>query len=186
MSDNSADIGKLIYYTAKSNIRNDALLENVLHCKFEPTAKEEQEKFEELLRIVNGDKIKPEIIKNIYEALGEKIEASEDADSAVTLDAAALRDIFEESGIRDLGGFEDAFNQAAEKGFEFKAASLTAGGSVKINSGVVDISLSLEDLGAVKQVINAKGRKCLQIELNEDAEINGMVLETERDESKNT
>lgn len=179
--DNGADINKLMYYTSKADVRNESLLENVLHCACEPTAKEEKEIFEEILRTVNGTKIKPEIIKNIYEAVNEKIEAAEDEGESITLDSDELKDIFTECGVKNLDAFEDAYQHAADKGFEFKASSLVSGNarSVKIKSGVADISVSLGDLGAVKQVINSKGRKCLQIELGEDAEINGMVLETE-------
>jgi hypothetical protein len=181
LSDNCSDINKLIYYTAKPNVLNEALLANVLYCTSEPTAKEEREKFEEIIRLVNGEKINTEIIKNIYDAVNEKLEAYDDASEPVTLDAAELRDIFEESGMKDLSGFEDAFSHTAEQGFEFKAASLVSGisRSLKISSGIADILVSLESLGSVKQVINAKGRKCLQIELDEDAEFNGMALETE-------
>ncbi|SHI09645.1 protein of unknown function [Sporobacter termitidis DSM 10068] len=179
-NDNCADINKLLYYTAKANVRNEALLENVLHCRYEPTAREEQEKFGEILRLVNGEKIKPELLKNIYEAVSEKIEAYADDGEQVTLDASELKDILEESGVADLEGFESAFNQAADEGFEFKAASLVSGAAqMKINTGVGDIAVNLADLGSVRQVINARGRKCLQIELSDDAELNGMVLETE-------
>jgi hypothetical protein len=179
--DNCSDINKVVYYSSKPNTRNEALLANVLCCKTAPTAKEEQERFEEILRLVNGEKIKPDIIKNIYDAIGEILEANGDSGEVVTLAADELRDIFEESGIKDLSGFDDAFNHAAEEGYAFKALSLIPGGSrsVKISSGVTDISVNLENLGAVKQVVNAKGRKCLQIELSEDAEINGIALETE-------
>lgn len=178
-----SDINKLIYYTSKANHRNETLLTEVLHCKYEPTAKEEQEKFEEILRLVNGEKIRPDIVKSIYESINEKVEAYADTDEAVMLNAAELRDIFEECGVENLDGFDDAFIHAAEYGFEFKAASLAAGvaGSVKISSGVANISVSLADLGAVKQVINAKGRKCLQIELGDDAQIGVMTLATETD-----
>lgn len=179
--DGYSDINKVLYYTSKANARNEALVENVLCCKPEPTAKEEQEKFEEIIRLVNGVKIKPDIMKNIYEAINEKIESCEDTDDAVILDAEDIRGIFEESGVKDLSGFDDAFTHAAEKDFVFKAASLVPSGSrsIRISSGITDISINLEDLGAIKQVINAKGRKCLQIELGEDAEIKGMTLETE-------
>jgi hypothetical protein len=180
-SDNCADINKIVYYTGKPNTRNELFLENVLCCKPEPTVKEEQEKFEELIRLVNGEKIKPEIMKNIYDAIGELIEANEDPDETITLDSVELKDIFESSGISNLDGFDDAFRQTADEYFVFKAASLVPGGSrsIKITSGVTDISVNTEDLGAIRQVINAKGRKCLQIELEDDAEINGIALETE-------
>jgi uncharacterized protein YlzI (FlbEa/FlbD family) len=176
-----ADLNKLLYYTARANIRNEALLTDVLRCTFEPTAREEQEKFGEILRLVNGEKIKPGIVKNIYEAVNEKIEAYKDSDESVTLDAAELRDIFEESGVGNLAGFEDAFRQAADEGFAFRAESLVSGGTknIKIRSGRAEITVDLESLGSVKQVINARGRKCLQIELGDDAELNGMALETE-------
>ena len=183
IGDFGSDVNKLLYYTAKANVRNEVLLENVLNCRYELTAKEEKERFEEILRRVSGEKIKPEIMKNVYDAVSEKLEAYQDDDEVVTLDAGEIRDIFDESGVSNLDGFEDAFNQAAEKGFTFKASSL-AGGSVrslKITSGVADINVSLEDLSAVRQVINARGRKCLEIELGDDAEINGITLETEKE-----
>ncbi len=183
IGDFGSDVNKLLYYTAKANVRNEDLLENILNCRYELTAKEEKERFEEILRRVSGEKIKPEIMKNVYDAVSEKLEAYQDDDEVVTLDAAEIRDIFDESGVSNLDGFEDAFNQAAEKGFTFKASSL-AGGSVrslKITSGVADINVSLEDLSAVRQVINARGRKCLEIELGDDAEINGITLETEKE-----
>jgi hypothetical protein len=181
MGDGFPDVNKLIYYTSKANLRNEALLENVLHCKYEPTAKEEKDKFEELLRLVNGTKIKPEILKNIYEAVGEKIEAEGESGEDVTLGAREIRDIFEESGIKDLSGFEDAFLQAADESFSFKALSLVSGSTkaIKISSGVAEVTVDMANLGAVKQVINARGRKCLQIELGEDAELGGLALETE-------
>ncbi len=178
-----SDINKIIYYTYKANSRNDALLENILYCRSEPTAKDEREKFEEIIRLVNGDTVRPDVFKNVYDAVAERLEACDEFSDPLTLSADEILDIFQESGIKNLDSFEEAYQQAAEKDFEFRAASLIPGssGTVKISSGVADISLNLENLGAVKQVINAKGRKCLQIELSEDAEINGIALETEHD-----
>jgi hypothetical protein len=184
IGDFGADVNKIHYYTAKANVRNDLLLENVLHCRYEPTAREEKEKFDELLRLASGEKIKPEILKNIYDAVNELIEATQDEDEIVTLDAGQLRDIFEESGMGDLDGFDEAFEQVidgADKNYEFKAASLVSGvaRAIRISSSIADIDVRLENLGAVRQVINERGRKCLQIELGENAEINGIALETE-------
>jgi hypothetical protein len=181
IGDFGSDVNKLLYYTAKANIRNEELLANVLHCRPDLTARDERERFDTLLRLVSGGKIRPEIVKNISGAVAEKLEAYKDDGETVTLDAAELRDIFEESGIRELGGFEDAFQQAAEEGFAFRAESLVGGSarSVRISTGVSDLSVELENLVSVRQVINARGRKCLEIELGDDAEINGIPLETE-------
>ena len=181
IGDFGSDINKLLYYTAKANVRNEVLLENVLNCRYELTAKEEKERFEEILRRVNGDKVTPEILKNVYDAVNEKLEAYGDDEETITLEAAEIRDIFEESGISDLSSFDGIFEQAAEKGYKFNAANLSSSTrSLQINSGVSDISINLEDLSAVRQVINARGRKCLEIELADDAEINGIPLETEK------
>ena len=180
IGDFGSDVNKLLYYTAKANVRNEALLENVLNCRYDLTAKEERERFEGLLRIVTGGKIKPEILKRINEAIGEKLEADNDGGETVTLSAAEIKNIFEESGLSDLGGFDEIYEQAAEKGYEFNAANLVGGiRSVQINTGVSDIGVSMEALVSVRQVINARGRKCLEIELDSDAEINGIALETE-------
>lgn len=181
IGDFGSDVNKLLYYTAKANVRNEPLLAEVLNCRLELTAQDEKERFEELLRLVTGGKIKPEVLKNINNAVTEKLEAEQEDVETVTLDAAEIRDIFEESGIGNLEGFEDAFNQAAEEGYVFKAASLVGGSTraVRISTGISDISVGLEDLICVRQVINARGRKCLEIELSDDAEINGIALETE-------
>jgi hypothetical protein len=182
IGDFGSDVNKILYYTSKANVRNEDLLENVLFCRCELTAGEEKERFEELLRRVSGDRIKPEILKNVYDAVRERLEGGEDGDEPVALGASELRDIFEESGLRELGGFEDAYEQTAEKGYVFKAASLVGDGgapSLRLSSGVADIHLNLEDLRCVRQVINARGRKCLEIELGDDAAINGIPLETE-------
>ncbi len=181
IGDFGPDANKLLYYTAKANVRNEALLANVLNCRLDLTAREERERFDTLLRLVSGGKIKPEVLKNISSAVSEKLEADQEDGETVTLDAAELRDIFEESGIQDLSGFEDAFHQAAEEGYLFRAESLVGGStrSVRISTGVSDINVELENLVCVRQVINARGRKCLEIELGGDAEINGIPLETE-------
>jgi hypothetical protein len=181
IGDFGSDVNKLLYYTAKPNVRNEALLENVLNCRFEPTAKEERERFSELLRLVSGSKIKPEVLKNITGAINEKLEAYKDDAETVTLDASEIREIFEESGVRDLSGFEDAFRQAAEEGYLFNAESIAGDSarSVRISTGVSEFSVGVDDLVSIRQVINARGRKCLEIELSEDAEINGIALETE-------
>lgn len=181
LGDGASDVNKLLYYTAKANFRNDGLLETVLRCVTEPTVKEEQEKFGEILRLVSGQKVRPEIVKNIFDAVSEKIEAYSDSEDEVTLAADELRDIFQESGIEDVSSFDEAYSATAEEGYEFKAASLVSGAAnaVKIISGVAEVTVDRANLGAVRQVINARGRKCLQIELAEDAELNGIALETE-------
>ena len=99
-SDNYADVNKVVYYTSKANLRNEALLSDVLCCGFEPTAKEEQEKFEEIIREVNGEKIKPQIIRDIYSVINERLEAQEETGSPVRL------------GVHELGTF---FPNAASK-----------------------------------------------------------------------
>lgn len=178
---NCADVNKIIYYTSKSNLRNESLLSNVLNCKYELTAKEEQEMFEDIIRDVNGDTIKPEVIRDIYTVINERIEAQEESDTPVTLNSYEIRDIFQECGVNNLDKFEETFKQKTEEGFEFKAASVVPGSSktIKISAGTAEISIAPDDLGVVRQVINSRGRKCLQIELSEDAAIGGFTLETE-------
>ncbi len=180
-SDNYADVNKVVYYTSKANLRNEALLSDVLCCGFEPTAKEEQEKFEEIIREVNGEKIKPQIIRDIYSVINERLEAQEETGSPVRLGVHELRDIFSECGLQNLDKLEETFNRKAEEGFEFRAASIVPSGakSIKITAGAADISIAPEELGTVRQVIDSRGRKCLQIELGEDAVIGGFTLETE-------
>lgn len=180
-SDNCADVNNVIYYTSKANLRNEALLSDVLRCGFEPTAKEEQEKFEELIREVNGEKIKPLIIRDIYAVINEKLETQEETDIPVKLGVHELRDIFSECGVQNLEKLEETFCRKAEDGFEFRADSVVPSGtkSIKITAGAADISIDPQELGTVRQVIDSRGRKCLQIELGEDAAIGGFILETE-------
>jgi hypothetical protein len=181
IGDFGSDISKLLYYTGAANVRNEALLEHVLNCRYDLTAKEERERFEELLRQVTGGKIRPEVFKNINGALNEKLGAESDSGETVTLSATEIKQIFEESGLKDLEGFDDAYEQSAEHGYIYSAANLIGGTrTVRITTGVSELDISLENLVSVRQVINARGRKCLEIELDDDAVINGISLETER------
>jgi len=48
--------------------------------------------------------------------------------------------------------------------------------SVKIKSAFADISITPADLNTVKQVRDEKGNRCLLIEIDEGASINGLFL----------
>lgn len=64
------------------------------------------------------------------------------------------------------------------EGYELKASSIVPKyktKSIKINTKVANISISPQDLEFVRQV-NYKGKRCIMIEIEEDAEIDGFKM----------
>ncbi|MNI25161.1 hypothetical protein D3C73_788000 [compost metagenome] len=77
---------------------------------------------------------------------------------------------------------ERAFQTVVDnKNYELKASSVIPkfnSKSIKIDTKIATISVSPQDLKYVKQV-NYQGKRCILIEIDEDAVIEGFTLSTE-------
>ncbi|MNW63587.1 hypothetical protein D3C74_418080 [compost metagenome] len=100
------------------------------------------------------------------------------------LDYKDVERLLTASGVEELTTekVERAFETIVDnKNYELKASSVMpkyTSKSIKIDTKVATISISPQDLKYVRQV-NYQGRRCIMIEVDEDAVIEGFTLATE-------
>ncbi|KAA8674362.1 DUF4317 domain-containing protein [Clostridium sp. HV4-5-A1G] len=176
------DVNKIIYYSSKTKQVNGTFVEKVLECTVKPTAVEEKESFKSILGTVTGGRIKPDIMKDVYERINEKLDGGDREEEAV-LDVNEVTRVLKESGLKHIQSVKSAFQEVCGGDHEFKARNVIPdfkSKSVKIENENTSIIIRPQDLGSVKQVIDKRGKKCLLIELKEDMVIDGLNLETEK------
>jgi hypothetical protein len=180
------DVNKVIYYSSKAKQINSTFVEEVLGCSVKPTAIEEKESFNAILKTVVGDSIKPDTMQEIYERINEKLETVEndedEEEEEPTVNMKEIENVLKESGIENTESVKSAFEEICGNDYEFKVKNILPdfkSKSIKIENESTNLTITPRDLSSIKQIIDKRGRKCLLIELNEDVEINGFKLETE-------
>lgn len=176
------DVNKVVYYSSKAKQMNTVFVEDILDCSIKPTGIEEKESFNTILNTVVGDKIKPETMQEIYERINEKLEYQEEEEEEPVVDMKEIKNVLEESGIKETERVESAFEQVCGGNYEFKIKNIVPdfnSRSIKIENETTNITITPKELSSIRQVRDKNGRKCLLIELTEDVQINGFKLETE-------
>ncbi|MBP2033627.1 hypothetical protein J2Z42_002331 [Clostridium algifaecis] len=175
------DVNKVIYYSHKSKELNQSFVEGVLDCRLKPTAIEEKHSFNTIVQTAVENKIKPQVMQQIYENINEKLESAED-DEEPKINMKEVSNILEESGVEDKELIKNAFEEVCGGDYEFKVKNIVPdfeSRSVKIENDNINITITPGNLSAVKQIRDKQGRKCLLIVLNEDVTIDGLNVETE-------
>lgn len=175
------DVNKLIYYSHKSKQMNSAFVEGVLECGVKPTSEEEKENFNAIIQTAVENKIKPQVMQEIYENMNEKLEKSEDKEEP-KINMNEISNILEQSGIENRELVKNAFEEICGGDYEFKVKNVVPdfeSKSIKIENDNINITITPGNLNSVKQIRDKEGRKCLLIILNEDVTINGLNIQTE-------
>jgi hypothetical protein len=120
----------------------------------------------------------------VYEEIHQVIETNEDKEEPPKLDYKDVERVLTVSGIENVttDKVERAFQTIVDdRNYEMKASSVMpkfTSKSIKIDTKVASISVSPQDLKYVRQV-NYQGKRCILIEIDEDAVIEGFTLSTE-------
>lgn len=181
LTDGYSDVNKILYYASKPKELSVAFIENVLNCGFKFTAEDEKNCFGDILKSVIGDKIKPELMQDIYVNIHELSEQVEEGESPI-LGIEDVKNILNNCGAEILCDIETAFEETCGSKYDFKINNIVPefnSKSIKITSEIANITLTPKDLNSIKQVKNKEGRRCLLIEIDEDIIIEGFKLETE-------
>ncbi|MCJ7690860.1 MAG: DUF4317 domain-containing protein [Clostridiaceae bacterium] len=176
-----SDINKILYYASKPKELNIPFIENVLNCGFKFTAEDEKNCFSDILKSVIGDKIKPELMQDIYANIYELAQQSDEGETPI-LGIMDVKNILNNCGAEVLSDIEIAFEETCGTKYDFKINNVLPdfnSKSLKITCETANVTLTPKDLNSVKQVKNKDGRRCLLIEIDEDIIIDGFKLETE-------
>lgn len=180
-NDDSADVNHIIYSAGKANQPDHHFIETVLTCEEITTAQVDKHNFEKILRQVIGNKVEASTISAVYEKINGVM--ADDEGNATMLDVTDVENILQASGIENVKDVALAFQEVLDdEKRELKASSLIpnyTSKSIKINTKIADVSISPKELRNLRQITH-KGKKCLLIEIEEDAMIEGFELKAEK------
>ena len=179
--DYASDVNHILYSAGKANEPDEAFIDAILECDVVMTAAENKDSFELVVNKLAGDKVNATMLSNIYEEIDQILEESkEDEDSEVPdLDYNDVEHILSVSGVEDVDTekvketFQTIFD---DEQHAFKADSLLPK-KVKINTETTKISIDPKHLKDVKY-ITYEGKRCLLLEIGDDVEIEGFVLDS--------
>ncbi|MBU3143631.1 DUF4317 domain-containing protein [Clostridium sp. CF012] len=181
LSNGYSDMNKILYYASKPKELNVAFIEQVLNCDFKFTAEDEKNCFSDILKSIIGDKIKPELMQDIYVNIHELAEQAEEGENPI-IGIADIKNILNNCNAEIVCDIDTAFEETCGVKYDFKITNIVPefnSKSIRITSEIANITLTPKDLNSVKQVKNKEGRRCLLIEIDEDIVIEGFKLETE-------
>ncbi|KAF9124829.1 hypothetical protein BGX30_000780 [Mortierella sp. GBA39] len=143
-----------------------------------------REIFEDIVKEVAGEQLDSATIAHVYEEIHQVIESHQDEEEPAKLDYTDVERVLTASGVDNVTkeAVERAFETIADdKNYELKANSVIpkfTSKSIKIETKVATITISPQDLRYIKQV-SFQGKRCIMIEVDEDAVIEGFTLTTE-------
>ncbi|RSL33932.1 DUF4317 family protein [Salibacterium salarium] len=179
ITEGTSDVNRVLYAAGKANEPDYRFIEEVLNGEDIMTAKEDKAVFEEVIKDVVGDQVTPSTLANVYGEINRVVEENED-ETPPTLDYKDVERVLTQSGEQvDSEYVKTAFQRATDnETHELKASSIVPkynSKSIKINTKIANISISPQDLEYVRQV-NHKGKRCIMIEVDEDAEVDGFKM----------
>ncbi|WP_163528706.1 DUF4317 domain-containing protein [Halobacillus ihumii] len=179
ITDGASDVNHILYAAGKANEPDYRFIEDVLNGEEFMTAKEDKAVFEEVIKDVVGNQLNPSTLANVYGEINRTVEENEE-DTAPKLDYKDVERVLTQSGETvDSEKVKTAFQRITDdETYELKASSIVPkykSKSIKINTKIANIAISPQDLQYVKQV-NYKGKRCIMIEVEEDAEIDGFKM----------
>ncbi|MBM7553428.1 DUF4317 domain-containing protein [Thalassobacillus pellis] len=178
-TNHAADVNHILYAAGKANEPDHQFIEEILNGDEIMTAKEDKALFEEVIKDVVGDQINPSTLATVYEEINNAVEDN-DQDEAPKLDYKEVERVLNSSGQKvESEKVKAAFQRITDnEAYELNASSIVPkykSKSIKINTKIANISISPQDLQYVRQV-NYKGKRCIMIEVEEDAEIEGFKM----------
>lgn len=183
ITDGYSDVNRVLYCSGRAHEPNTHFIEEVLNAERSVTALEERAVFEDIVKEVAGELLDASTIASVYEEIHQVIETHEEEEPP-KLDFKDVERLLTASGVEDVTAekVERAFETIVDdRNYEIKASSVMpkfTSKSIKIQTKIATISVSPQDLRYVRQV-NYKGKRCIMIEVDEDAVIEGFTLSTE-------
>ncbi len=187
-NDRSTDDDAVLFFSRKTDLMQDAFLENVLDVTATLPAKQQKEGFTEFVSDVLGEESSFETVISIQENLKEaafnkKVEA---AGETVFFDKETMRDVFEKSGVpgEKLETFDKKFEEqfdtekTRERQVETKlfADNVVPVRSIEVRNKNMVLRINSKHMDILDTKV-VDGKKCLVIELTDDMTVNGIPVE---------
>ena len=180
--DERPNVGGILNYHTRTNKTNSTFISEVLKCDIILTAKEEKECFQQILSDVIGEKIKPEILHELYDILNNYFEGESDEEYK-TIPRSMLERVLDEIGVEFDGDLSDIYLEVVgTEDYSFKSDNVIpdfGDKSVKVTNADTEIKFSPKNLDKVKQVKDEEGNMFLLLEISEDMKTDNFSLAVE-------
>lgn len=175
-NDRRADLHSTLFYSKDAKELNELFVTDVLGCPLPLPAVVQQEVFQALVEEVLGDDCAIDIVKSIHEKMREIYEEHLEDPEPFMLGKNEMKTIFASSGVANdrMEVFDQCFDETAGENTSLMMTNVYNPRSFELEIPDVTIKMnpSRTDLIETKVI---DGRKCLVIELNDVALINGIA-----------
>ena len=186
-TDRMPDIHGALYYTKKTGELQDDMIEKVLGANLPMSADIQKETFQTIIEDTLGEEGDFDTVRNIHEAINDRIEEHKEEPEPLTLDQHEIREIFEESGVSNekMELFDDTFQAAAGEKASLLASNITETRNFNIKTPDVTIKVNPERMDLIETHF-IDGRKCLVIPVDDCVEVNGINVNLMKKENEET
>lgn len=176
-NDRSADIHSTLYYSKNAADLKDDFIDKVLGCSIPLPADCQKEAFQELVEEVLGDNCSVEAIKNIHEELTEIVQEHKEDPDPVVLDKNKVETIFAKSGLDDdiMKAFDQCYDDTVGRNTELMLDNIYSSRSFEVKTPDVTVKVNPDRTDLVETKL-IDGRRCLVIDLQGSAEVNGVTV----------
>lgn len=176
-NDRSADIHSTLYYSKNAADLKDDFIDKVLGCSIPLPADCQKEAFQALVEEVLGDNCSVEAIKNIHEELTEIVQEHKEDPDPVVLDKNTVETIFVKSGLNDdsMEAFDQCYDDTVGPDTELLLDNIYSSRSFEVKTKVVTVKVNPDRTDLVETKL-IDGRRCLVIDLQGTAEVNGVTV----------
>lgn len=176
-NDRSADIHSTLYFSKNAAELNDNFIDKVLGCPLPLPADCQKEAFHALVEEVLGDSCSVEAIKNIHEELTEIVQEHKEDPDPVVLDKNKVETIFAKSGLDDdsMEAFDQCYDYTVGPDTELMLDNIYSSRSFEVKTPDVTVKVNSDRTDLVETKL-IDGRRCLVIDLQESAEVNGVTV----------
>ena len=176
-NDRSADIHSTLYYSKNAAELKDDFIDKMLGCPLPLPADCQKEAFQALVEEVLGDNCSVEAIKNIHEELTEIVQEHKEDPDPVVLDKNKVETIFAKSGLDDdsMEAFDQCYDDTVGSDTELLLDNIYSSRSFEVKTQVVTVKVNPDRTDLVETKL-IDGRRCLVIDLQGTAEVNGVAV----------
>ena len=166
-----------LYYSKNAAELKDDFIDKVLGCSIPLPADCQKEAFQALVEEVLGDNCSVEAIKNIHEELTEIVQEHKDDPDPVVLDKNTVETIFAKSGLDDdsMEAFDQCYDDTVGSDTELLLDNIYSSRSFEVKTQVVTVKVNPDRTDLVETKL-IDGRRCLVIDLQGTAEVNGVAV----------
>lgn len=180
--DNQTNIHKILNYHSKPNATNTTFITDVLSCELILTAKEEKDKFIEIMNRVIGEKIKPDELHELYRILNDRFDGEEDMDYR-KVPHSMLSQILTSMDFEMQEDMEEVFRDViGSENYELTVDNIIpdfSKKSIEIKNYETELKTSPDKLDKIKQVRDENGNMYILMEISENMKTEGFNIETD-------